>query len=173
MSQYAPGSDCKSTLDGSLEANIDDGQAEEDLPRPKNYLWLTILSCFCPAYPVNIVAFVFSIMVSGCFGACLDGWRGDLAPPPLPATPKSAPGCSVLRAPRSLRAVNPKPRLLLCAPSALTHRPLPSSASGARAPRPPGVFLGLGPLLSRPPLMFLRPHTGLLSPFPREHRSPK
>ncbi|XP_055002553.1 transmembrane protein 233 [Sorex araneus] len=62
MSQYAPGPDCKSALDNSLEANIDDVQAEEDLPRPQNYLWLSILSCFCPSYPVNIVAFVFSIM---------------------------------------------------------------------------------------------------------------
>lgn len=39
------------------------GTEAERLP-PKNYLWLTILSCFCPAYPINIVAFVFSIMVS-------------------------------------------------------------------------------------------------------------
>ncbi|TKC50894.1 hypothetical protein EI555_010068 [Monodon monoceros] len=29
---------------------------------PKNYLWLAIVSCFCPAYPINIVALVFSIM---------------------------------------------------------------------------------------------------------------
>ncbi|KAM3826130.1 transmembrane protein 233 [Vipera latastei] len=35
---------------------------EEPRPAPKNYLWLSILSCFCPAYPVNIAAFVFSIM---------------------------------------------------------------------------------------------------------------
>uniref|UniRef100_A0A8C9ML70 Transmembrane protein 233 n=1 Tax=Serinus canaria TaxID=9135 RepID=A0A8C9ML70_SERCA len=31
-------------------------------PRPKNYLLLSILACFCPAYPVNIVAFVFAVM---------------------------------------------------------------------------------------------------------------
>ncbi|XP_042298083.1 transmembrane protein 233 [Sceloporus undulatus] len=39
--------------------------AEEDDPRshaPKNYLWLSIFSCFCPAYPINIVAFVYSVM---------------------------------------------------------------------------------------------------------------
>lgn len=40
-------------------------EEEEPRPAPKNYLWLSILSCFCPAYPVNIAAFVFSIMVSG------------------------------------------------------------------------------------------------------------
>ncbi|KAL7986744.1 hypothetical protein Chor_013027 [Crotalus horridus] len=37
-------------------------EEEEPRPAPKNYLWLSILSCFCPAYPVNIAAFVFSIM---------------------------------------------------------------------------------------------------------------
>ncbi|XP_016418212.1 transmembrane protein 233 [Sinocyclocheilus rhinocerous] len=33
-------------------------------PRPplRNYLLLTILTCFCPAYPVNILALVFSVM---------------------------------------------------------------------------------------------------------------
>ncbi|KAG8504661.1 Transmembrane protein 233 [Galemys pyrenaicus] len=65
MSQYATGSDFKAALDSSPEANTEDDKTEEELPMPKNYLWLTILSCFCPAYPVNIVAFVFSIMVSG------------------------------------------------------------------------------------------------------------
>ncbi|XP_049643734.1 transmembrane protein 233 [Suncus etruscus] len=65
MSQDAPGSHCKSALDiSSLEAtDPDDAKAEEEsLPRPDNYLWLAILSCFCPSYPVNIVAFVFSVM---------------------------------------------------------------------------------------------------------------
>uniref|UniRef100_A0A8C5RIU3 Transmembrane protein 233 n=1 Tax=Laticauda laticaudata TaxID=8630 RepID=A0A8C5RIU3_LATLA len=37
-------------------------EEEEQRPPPKNYLWLSILSCFCPAYPVNIAAFVFSVM---------------------------------------------------------------------------------------------------------------
>uniref|UniRef100_A0A8D2J1B5 Transmembrane protein 233 n=1 Tax=Varanus komodoensis TaxID=61221 RepID=A0A8D2J1B5_VARKO len=39
--------------------------AEEDesfARAPKNYLWVSIFACFCPAYPVNIVAFVFSLM---------------------------------------------------------------------------------------------------------------
>ncbi|XP_036908114.1 transmembrane protein 233 isoform X2 [Sturnira hondurensis] len=62
MSQYAPSSDFKTALDSSPEANTEDDKTEEDVPRPKNYLWLTIVSCFCPAYPINIVAFVFSIM---------------------------------------------------------------------------------------------------------------
>ncbi|XP_054450334.1 transmembrane protein 233 isoform X1 [Pteronotus mesoamericanus] len=62
MSQYAPSSDFKTALDSSPEANTEDDKIEEDVPKPKNYLWLTIVSCFCPAYPINIVAFVFSIM---------------------------------------------------------------------------------------------------------------
>ncbi|KAM4827712.1 transmembrane protein 233 [Thomomys bottae] len=64
MSQYVPGSGLvKGALDGSSpEANTEDDKTEEDLPPPRNYLWLTIISCFCPAYPINIVALVFSIM---------------------------------------------------------------------------------------------------------------
>ncbi|KAK1343696.1 hypothetical protein QTO34_014249 [Cnephaeus nilssonii] len=44
------------------EAHTEDDKIEEDMPMPKNYLWLIITSCFCPVYPINIVAFVFSIM---------------------------------------------------------------------------------------------------------------
>ncbi|XP_004843747.1 transmembrane protein 233 isoform X2 [Heterocephalus glaber] len=63
MSQYAPGSDLKGALDSSSpEANTEDDKTEGDIPLPKNYLWLTIFSCFCPAYPINIVGLVFSIM---------------------------------------------------------------------------------------------------------------
>ncbi|XP_017651416.1 transmembrane protein 233 isoform X2 [Nannospalax galili] len=62
-SQYTSRSDSKGALDsGSPEANTEDDKTEEDMPMPKNYLWLTIVSCFCPAYPINIVALVFSIM---------------------------------------------------------------------------------------------------------------
>ncbi|GAB1290072.1 Transmembrane protein 233 [Apodemus speciosus] len=63
MSQYASRSDSKGALDSSSpEAYTEDDKTEEDMPAPNNYLWLTIVSCFCPAYPVNIVALVFSIM---------------------------------------------------------------------------------------------------------------
>uniref|UniRef100_A0A8C5QL35 Proline rich transmembrane protein 2 n=1 Tax=Leptobrachium leishanense TaxID=445787 RepID=A0A8C5QL35_9ANUR len=30
--------------------------------KPKDYLFIAILSCFCPMWPVNIVGFVYSIM---------------------------------------------------------------------------------------------------------------
>lgn len=65
MSQYVSRTDSKGVLDSSSpEANTEDDKTEEDMPTPKNYLWLTIVACFCPAYPVNIVALVFAIMVS-------------------------------------------------------------------------------------------------------------
>ncbi|XP_057621796.1 transmembrane protein 233 isoform X1 [Chionomys nivalis] len=63
MSQYVSRIDSKGALDSSSpEANTEDDKTEEDIPTPKNYLWLTIVACFCPAYPVNIVALVFAIM---------------------------------------------------------------------------------------------------------------
>ncbi|XP_047248658.1 trafficking regulator of GLUT4 1 [Girardinichthys multiradiatus] len=33
-----------------------------ETPRPKDYLILVILSCFCPIWPVSIVALVYSVM---------------------------------------------------------------------------------------------------------------
>uniref|UniRef100_A0A8C5X5P3 Transmembrane protein 233 n=1 Tax=Malurus cyaneus samueli TaxID=2593467 RepID=A0A8C5X5P3_9PASS len=39
-------------LESSPETNIEDEQPDgPPQPRPKNYLLLSILSCFCPAYP--------------------------------------------------------------------------------------------------------------------------
>ncbi|XP_028680968.1 transmembrane protein 233-like [Erpetoichthys calabaricus] len=60
MSRPVVITDVKSALNESPETNIDD--EAPDVPMPKNYLVLTILTCFCPAYPVNIVALVFSVM---------------------------------------------------------------------------------------------------------------
>ncbi|KAM8755959.1 transmembrane protein 233 [Acanthopagrus schlegelii] len=52
----------KSSLSGSVF--FDRGSIVEQEPPPplRSYLCLTIFTCFCPAYPVNIVALVFSIM---------------------------------------------------------------------------------------------------------------
>uniref|UniRef100_A0A671TVJ5 Transmembrane protein 233 n=1 Tax=Sparus aurata TaxID=8175 RepID=A0A671TVJ5_SPAAU len=52
----------KSSLSGSVF--FDRGSIAEQEPPPplRSYLCLTIFTCFCPAYPVNIVALVFSIM---------------------------------------------------------------------------------------------------------------
>lgn len=89
MSQYGPSSDFKGALDGSPEANAEDEKTEEDMPLPKNYLWLTIISCFCPAYPINIVALVFSIMVS----------EGQSSPEERPSWARAPPRAPLLGAP--------------------------------------------------------------------------
>lgn len=50
----------------SLSRHSSTGNAAvQDAPKPKDYLILVILSCFCPVWPVSIVALVYSIMVSG------------------------------------------------------------------------------------------------------------
>lgn len=67
-------SDVKSSLNGS--ADLDHSWDAEGPPPPplQSYLMLTIFTCFCPAYPVNIVALVFSLMVSA---ACMLGKLRD------------------------------------------------------------------------------------------------
>ncbi|NWV03542.1 TM233 protein, partial [Ptilonorhynchus violaceus] len=63
MSALPAGADIKRALESSPETNIEDELPDEPpQQRPKNYLLLTILSCFCPAYPINIVGFVFAVM---------------------------------------------------------------------------------------------------------------
>nr|KAF6380631.1 transmembrane protein 233 [Myotis myotis] len=42
---------------------------------PKNYLWLTIASCFCSVYPINIVAFGFSVMYLNSYNGDMEGSR--------------------------------------------------------------------------------------------------
>lgn len=49
--------------------------------RPQDYLVLAIFSCFCPVWPINVVALVFSIMVSA----------GPAAPPDPPGSPPALP----------------------------------------------------------------------------------
>ncbi|XP_069820190.1 transmembrane protein 233 isoform X1 [Dendropsophus ebraccatus] len=60
MSQTRCNPEIKRALEESPETNTEDETTHG--PMPSNYLILSIFSCFCPAYPVNIVAFVFSIM---------------------------------------------------------------------------------------------------------------
>ncbi|KAI5103100.1 proline-rich transmembrane protein 2, partial [Silurus meridionalis] len=33
-----------------------------DRSKPKDYLILAIIACFCPVWPINIVGFVYSVM---------------------------------------------------------------------------------------------------------------
>ncbi|XP_076125879.1 transmembrane protein 233-like [Alosa pseudoharengus] len=49
---------------GSTDRGLADhrlGESQEPPPL-KNYIFLTIFTCFCPAWPINIVALVFSVM---------------------------------------------------------------------------------------------------------------
>lgn len=137
---------------------------------PKNYLWLAIVSCFCPAYPINIVAFVFSIMVSGLGpGAAREWGMGGVAPlletqhALLGSRPRVRvrPGLFVLRtssSPFSGSWKSPLNQLhLLCAScGAFTKRPragvpLCSSAPGALSLQPGEVLGWTWRLLSLPP----------------------
>ncbi|KAL4609605.1 transmembrane protein 233-like [Arapaima gigas] len=51
----------KSSLNGSVDHSLV-GEEGQEAPPLQSYLFLTILTCFCPAYPVNIVALVFSVL---------------------------------------------------------------------------------------------------------------
>lgn len=48
----------------SLSRTSSTGNAAQEQQKPKDYLILVIVSCFCPVWPVSIVALVYSIMVS-------------------------------------------------------------------------------------------------------------
>ncbi|KAK9522400.1 hypothetical protein VZT92_018868 [Zoarces viviparus] len=50
----------ESSLDGSADY-LKCGMAQE-IPPLRNYLCLTMFTCFCPAWPINIVALVFSVL---------------------------------------------------------------------------------------------------------------
>lgn len=154
MSQDAPGSHCKSALDiSSLEAtDPDDAKAEEEsLPRPDNYLWLAILSCFCPSYPVNIVAFVFSIMVSLVSHA---GWwleSGDLPLPNphhhhLPLSPEIA----LYPEPPDFQPQFSSVLCALGAPVSNAHSLSPMRPQDARSPAPL-EFFSVSPDIPRGP----------------------
>ncbi|KAJ8379442.1 hypothetical protein SKAU_G00002200 [Synaphobranchus kaupii] len=60
MSHGVVRSDVKSPLDGSRDQGL--GGEGQEPPPLRNYLVLTIFTCFCPAYPINIVALVFSVL---------------------------------------------------------------------------------------------------------------
>lgn len=60
LSAAAPLSPSKVSLSRSSTGNA----AVQESPKPKDYLIFVIMSCFCPVWPVSIVALVYSIMVS-------------------------------------------------------------------------------------------------------------
>lgn len=49
---------------GSMSRASSTGNSVQEQQKPKDYLILVILSCFCPVWPLSIVALVYSIMVS-------------------------------------------------------------------------------------------------------------
>ncbi|XP_066499629.1 transmembrane protein 233 [Hoplias malabaricus] len=50
------------SIDGSLDHSLGTGVEGGGPPPLRNYIFLTIFTCFCPAWPINIVALVFSMM---------------------------------------------------------------------------------------------------------------
>lgn len=48
----------------SLSRTSSTGNGPQEQQKPKDYLIFVIFSCFCPVWPVSIVALVYSIMVS-------------------------------------------------------------------------------------------------------------
>lgn len=54
----------------SLSRTSSTGNAVQEQPKPKDYLLLVILSCFCPVWPVSIVALVYSVMVRKLCQSC-------------------------------------------------------------------------------------------------------
>ncbi|XP_068601920.1 trafficking regulator of GLUT4 1 [Brachionichthys hirsutus] len=46
----------------SLSRSSTGNATVQETPKPKDYLFLVIMSCFCPVWPVSIVALVYSIM---------------------------------------------------------------------------------------------------------------
>lgn len=74
------------------------GEAGE---KPRDYVFLAALSCFCPIWPINIVAFVYSVMVSAEGGAGVGAPTPTLNRrtthcfdlPPKSVSPNHAPWC--------------------------------------------------------------------------------
>ncbi|XP_029026035.1 trafficking regulator of GLUT4 1 [Betta splendens] len=58
LAAAAPLSPSKASLSRSSTGNA----AVQETPKPRDYLILVIFSCFCPVWPISIVALVFSIM---------------------------------------------------------------------------------------------------------------
>uniref|UniRef100_A0A3Q3LER5 Trafficking regulator of GLUT4 (SLC2A4) 1a n=1 Tax=Mastacembelus armatus TaxID=205130 RepID=A0A3Q3LER5_9TELE len=66
LAAAAPLSPSKASLSRSSTGNA----AVQETPKPRDYLILVIMSCFCPVWPVSIVALVYSIMVSITLLSC-------------------------------------------------------------------------------------------------------
>uniref|UniRef100_A0A3B4BC33 Uncharacterized protein n=1 Tax=Periophthalmus magnuspinnatus TaxID=409849 RepID=A0A3B4BC33_9GOBI len=60
LTAAAPLSPSRASLSRSSTGNA----TVQEAPKPKDYLILVICSCFCPVWPISIVALVYSIMQS-------------------------------------------------------------------------------------------------------------
>ncbi|XP_062890291.1 transmembrane protein 233-like isoform X1 [Mobula hypostoma] len=72
------GAGIKSDLKQSLEEVpvCDTDNEAQEAKMPRKYLILTMLSCFCPSYPVNIVAFAYAMMALHSYnGGDVDGGK--------------------------------------------------------------------------------------------------
>lgn len=54
----------KSAGTGSVQSLPRSPAPERTEPEPSSYMWLALLSCFCPAVPFNVIALYFSHVVS-------------------------------------------------------------------------------------------------------------
>uniref|UniRef100_A0A672TFH9 Transmembrane protein 233 n=1 Tax=Sinocyclocheilus grahami TaxID=75366 RepID=A0A672TFH9_SINGR len=57
------------SIDGSSDHSSGRCAEAQGAPPLKNYIFLTIFTCFCPAWPINIVALVFSLMSQSSYDA--------------------------------------------------------------------------------------------------------
>ncbi|XP_016341001.1 transmembrane protein 233-like [Sinocyclocheilus anshuiensis] len=57
------------SIDGSSDHSFGRCAEAQGAPPLKNYIFLTIFTCFCPAWPINIVALVFSLMSQSSYDA--------------------------------------------------------------------------------------------------------
>uniref|UniRef100_A0A8D2J8E3 Proline-rich transmembrane protein 2 n=1 Tax=Varanus komodoensis TaxID=61221 RepID=A0A8D2J8E3_VARKO len=51
----------------SRQASAAESAAGEAGEKPRDYIFIAALSCFCPIWPINIVAFVYSVMSRNSF----------------------------------------------------------------------------------------------------------
>lgn len=56
------GVDHLETCNGVGPVRADVGGSAPDGSKPRDFLVLAILSCFCPLWPINVVALIFSVM---------------------------------------------------------------------------------------------------------------
>ncbi|TRY65584.1 hypothetical protein DNTS_015194 [Danionella cerebrum] len=58
-----------SSINGDSDHSLGRRAEAQGAPPIKNYIFLTIFTCFCPAWPINIVALVFSLMSQSSYDA--------------------------------------------------------------------------------------------------------